>query len=145
MRRRFLLHHHTRGCPASRVFTESPPRPRLTIFSKPQRFSRTSGLCPLLSRKRGHNKFPLEQTWVGSRYGGGALLSACLIVLRDNSCLYLWQANRLIKGGHVCFLCLIPSPEQTLPYLCSAALAASTFPSPPRRGGPGTLWERELD
>lgn len=54
---------------------------------------------------------------------------ACSIVPRDNSCLYLWQANRLIKGRPCLFLCPIPSPEQTLPYLRSAALAASTFPS----------------
>lgn len=42
-------------------------------------------------------------------YGDAECLSvlrgteACSIVARDNSCLYLWQANRLIKGGHVCF------------------------------------------
>lgn len=54
---------------------------------------------------------------------------ACSIVPRDNSCLYLWQANRLIKGRPCLFLCPIPSPEQTLPYLHCAALAASTFPS----------------
>lgn len=28
---------------------------------------------------------------------------ACSIVARDNSCLYLWQANGLIKDRHVCF------------------------------------------
>lgn len=52
---------------------------------------------------------PLEYTQ-GERYYGDAECSAvlrgtgaCSIVARDNSCLYLWQANRLIKGGHVCF------------------------------------------
>lgn len=58
---------------------------------------------------------------------------ACSIVARHNSCLYLWQANRLIKGSHVCFCarylalskhCHIytPQPSQSqhfLPY-CGA-------------------------
>lgn len=58
---------------------------------------------------RGLNKFPLKHT-EGERYHGDGERSsvlrateACSIVVRDNSCLYLWQANRLIKSSHVCF------------------------------------------
>lgn len=85
---------------------------------------------------RGLNKFSLEYTQ-GERYYGDAECSsvlrgteACSIVARDNSCLYLWQANRLIKGSHVCFCARYlalskhhhistPQPSQTqhfLPY-----------------------------
>lgn len=80
--------------------------------------------------RRGLNKFPLECTQ-GERYYGDAECSsvlcgteACPIVARDNSCLYLWQANRLIKGGHVCFCarylalskhCHISTPQPSQP------------------------------
>lgn len=46
----------------------------------------------------------------GERYYGDAWCFPVLggtqagsIVERDNSCLYIWQTNRLIKGVHVCF------------------------------------------
>ena len=72
------------------------------------------------------------------------------IVARDNSCLYLWQANRLIKGGHVCFCarylalskhCHIstPQPSQTQHFLPSCVergpgicWTCPTPPTPPR-------------
>lgn len=93
--------------------------------------------CSLLSWKEDIISSLLSPHAVGVTMGTWELLcsGACFIVLRDNSCLYLWQANRLIKGGHVCFLCPIPSPEQTLPYLRSAACTASMFPSPVRGWG----------
>lgn len=117
-----------------------------TRFNKPAHFMDPPDVCcrfcSLLSWKEDIISSLLSPHAVGVTMGTWELLcsGACFIVLRDNSCLYLWQANRLIKGGHVCFLCPIPSPEQTLPYLRSAACAASTFPSPVRGWGVGGGW-----
>lgn len=104
---------------------------RCTIICLPRSISNKTPLT-VRNLHMTHSYFHQEDLIISflSTHGGVTMgTEACSFVAGDNSCLYLWQANRLIKGSHVCFLCPIPSPKQTLPYLYCAALAVSTFPS----------------
>ena len=48
---------------------------------------------------------------------------------RASSCLYLWQANRLIKGGHVCFCArYLALSKHCLSSLCSPHSLNISFP-----------------